>query len=188
MAIEIIPTELNGVLEIHSNLFRDDRGYFTELYNAGSWEFPGTPPVFVQDNMSCSDRGTLRGLHYQVNPHAQGKLVRVMSGAIFDVAVDLRKDSPTFGKWVGRSLSEDNGIALWIPAGFAHGFLALENQTRVMYKCDGAWAPESERSLLYNDETLGVEWPIDVSKVNEKDADAPTLENADYNFQYELVS
>lgn len=175
-------------MEVRSNLFRDDRGYFTELYNTSTWEFPGTPPVFVQDNMSCSKRGTMRGLHYQINPNGQGKLVRVVTGSIFDVAVDIRCDSPTFGKWVGRTLAEDNGVALWIPAGFAHGFLALEDQTRVIYKCDNPWAPESERSILFSDEAIGIEWPINATIVNQKDADAPPLDKAEYNFRYETVS
>jgi dTDP-4-dehydrorhamnose 3,5-epimerase len=188
MAVEIISTELSGVMEIRSDLFRDDRGYFTELHNASTWGFPGNPPQFVQDNMSCSDKGTIRGLHYQINPHAQGKLVRVMSGSVFDVAVDIRHGSPTFGNWIGRTLSEANGIALWIPVGFAHGFLALENLTRVMYKCDNLWAPESERSILYNDETLQIEWPIEVTLVNQKDLEAPSFGEAEYNFQYEPLS
>ena len=132
--------------------------------------------------MSC--KGTLRGMHYQLASHGMGKLVRVVRGAVFDVAVDLRQGSPTLGKWVGRTLSAENGISLWVPVGFAHGFVALEDETLVWYKCTGAHAPDAERSLSYRDPTVAVKWPIQPSVISQKDADAPLLADAEFDFVY----
>ncbi len=183
MPVSVQQTEISDVLVIESPLFQDDRGYFTEVYNTRTWGEAGfSDPGFVQDNMSVSQRGTLRGLHYQVDPHGQGKLVRALHGSIFDVAVDLRTGSPTFGKWVGRILSEENGLAMWVPSGFAHGFLSLEDHTRVLYKCTRHWEPESERAIRYDDPAIGIVWPETASAVNEKDQQAPLLADADYNF------
>jgi len=184
MPARVVRTEIEAVLLIEQPLFRDHRGYFTEIFTPTLREEMGLKEGFVQDNMSCSSKGTLRGLHYQIEPHGQGKLVRTVSGSVYDVAVDLRRGSPTFGKWIGRELSEENGLALWIPVGFAHGFIALEDQTRVLYKTTSAYAPQAERSLLYSDPAIGVAWPIAPTKVTDKDAAAPPLSEADTNFVY----
>jgi dTDP-4-dehydrorhamnose 3,5-epimerase len=185
MPVNVAPTAIPGVVAVESPVFGDERGYFTEIFVADTFAKAGLPSVFVQDNLSKSSKGTLRGLHYQINPHAQGKLVYALAGSLFDVAVDLRKGSPTFGKWVGQELRGGSGIALWIPAGFAHGFIALEDDSLLFYKCTGPWARSAERSLAYNDPAIGIEWPITPTTISPKDADAPTLDKAEYNFQYE---
>ncbi|GMU93242.1 MAG: dTDP-4-dehydrorhamnose 3,5-epimerase [Candidatus Hydrogenedentota bacterium] len=184
MPVLVTPTEIEDVVLVESRLFRDDRGYFTEVFSARSFADAGLPVDFVQDNLSKSAKGTLRGLHYQIEPNGQGKLVTVLTGAIFDVAVDLRRGSPTFGKWVGRELRGDSGLALWVPVGFAHGFVALEDDTRVFYKCTTPWAPQAERSLRYDDKEVGIEWPIEPRLISEKDAAAPALDAAEFNFSY----
>ena len=137
----------------------DDRGFFMETWNARTFADLGLNLEFVQDNHSRSSRGVLRGLHYQLE-QAQGKLVRVTAGAVYDVAVDLRRSSPTFAKWVGVELSAENKRMLWVPPGFAHGFLTLEDGTEFLYKCTNLYAPEHERSLLWNDPALGIDWPL----------------------------
>lgn len=183
--VEIRETELDGVLEIEAKIFADNRGFFTETYNQETWAARGFNETFVQDNLSMSKAGTLRGMHYQIHPHAMGKLVRVISGAVFDVAVDLREESPTFGQWIGRELTGQNGLMLWIPEGFAHGFLALRDDTLVYYKCTGGHAPQSERALRHDDPEIGIVWPATPSIISPKDADAPALSDAEYNFRYE---
>jgi dTDP-4-dehydrorhamnose 3,5-epimerase len=186
MEFAIRNTELSGVLEITSPVHGDARGFFTEVYNADRWLPAGFPEqVWVQDNLSLSARGALRGLHYQLEPHGQGKLVRCLQGSVFDVAVDIRRGSPSFGQWVGRTLTGQNGLALWVPSGFAHGFLVLEDQTLVFYKCDACYAPEAERSIVWNDPAIGIEWPEPATSLSRKDADASTLADAEYNFVYE---
>ena len=184
MPVEIIETEIPAVKLVKTGLFSDERGFFTESYSQTMWEEQGFTETFVQDNLSCSAKGVLRGLHYQINPHAMGKLVRVIRGAVFDVAVDLRKGSPTFGQWVGRELSGENGLAFWVPGGFAHGFVALDDETYVHYKCSAVHAPESERSLSYKCPKVGIEWPLTPTIVSEKDEAAPVLDDADTNFSY----
>jgi len=184
MPVTMRETELPGILEIEIEVFRDERGFFTETYNQQTWEERGFSETFLQDSMSLSTKGTLRGMHYQLDPHGMGKLVRAVRGSIFDVAVDLRRGSPTFGKWVGRELSDSNGMALWIPSGFAHGFVALEDDTLVYYKCSAVHAPDAERSLSYRCPTVGVAWPIEPTVVSTKDGAAPSLEQAEYNFTY----
>ncbi|NJO42834.1 MAG: dTDP-4-dehydrorhamnose 3,5-epimerase [Cyanobacteria bacterium CRU_2_1] len=155
-----IPTEIPDVLIIEPHVFGDDRGFFFESYNEQTFnEKAGLTIRFVQDNHSRSAKNVLRGLHYQIQ-HAQGKLVRVVSGAIFDVAVDIRKSSPTFGQWVSCELSAQNKRQLWIPAGFAHGFLALEDGTEVLYKATDYYAPAHERSILWNDPDLAIGWDL----------------------------
>ena len=184
MAVSIRRTDLPGVWVIASRIFRDDRGYFTELHNAKTWAEAGFDRSFVQDNMSVSARGTLRGLHYQLDPDGQGKLVRALRGSVFDVAVDLREGSPTFGKWTGRTLSEENGLALWIPVGFAHGFLVLEDDTQIFYKCTHVYTPEAERTIVYNDPAIGIDWPFEPADLKDRDAQAPGLHGAEHNFTY----
>ena len=184
MPVEFAKTEIADVLEVTTGLFNDDRGFFTETYSLPMWQAAGFDGIFVQDNLSRSSRGTLRGMHYQLASQGMGKLVRVVRGAVFDVAVDLRKGSPSFGKWVGRTLSGDDSPALWIPVGFAHGFVALEDETLVWYKCTGAHAPDAERSLNYNDPTVAIEWPLAPTVISQKDAEAPLLADAEYDFVY----
>lgn len=158
--MQVIKTALPEVLLIEPKVFGDDRGFFYESFNARRFEeLTGAKVNFVQDNHSKSARNVLRGLHYQIQ-QAQGKLVRVTSGAVFDVAVDIRKGSPNFGKWVGYELSGENKRQLWIPAGFAHGFVVLSESAEFLYKATDYWAPEFERSIQWNDPAIGIEWPF----------------------------
>lgn len=182
--VHIRKTEIEDVLEIEVKVFSDHRGSFTETYNYDTWRAKGFEESFVQDNLSRSCKGVLRGMHYQIEPRPMGKLVRALQGAVFDVAVDLRQGSPTFGKWVGRELSAENNLMLWIPAGFAHGFVALEDDTLVYYKCNGTYAPEAERALNYADPEVGIDWPIEPTVISEKDAAAPGLQKSEHNFSY----
>ena len=185
MPVSFAETEIPDVKEVHVGLHGDPRGFFSETYSRKMWQQQGFDETFVQDNLSLSCKGTLRGLHYQIEPHGMGKLVRALRGAIFDVAVDLRKGSPTFGKWVARTLSAENNLALWVPAGFAHGLLALEDDTLVYYKCTEMHTPKCERALSYRDPAIGIEWPFEPTEITEKDANAPLLADAEYNFAYE---
>ena len=158
--MNVIPTALPGLLILEPKVFGDARGFFMESYNAKAFQdATGLAPNFVQDNHSRSGKGVLRGLHYQIE-QAQGKLVRVTRGSVFDVAVDLRKASPTFGQWAGVELSEENKRQLWIPPGFAHGFLVTSDSADFLYKTTDYYAPQFERSLLWNDPTVGVAWPL----------------------------
>lgn len=167
--MEVVPTALPEVLQIDPRVFEDPRGFFKETWQAERYAEAGMPG-FVQDNCSRSRRGTLRGLHFQLQ-HAQGKLVQVFRGEIFDVAVDVRRSSPDFGRWVGTTLSEDNHRQLYVPPGFAHGFCVLSDVADVFYKCTDIYAPEHERTLLWNDPALGIEWPLDIEPViSEKDS------------------
>jgi dTDP-4-dehydrorhamnose 3,5-epimerase len=183
MPVKVHETELAGVLEVESGLIRDERGFFAELHSQTMFEAAGLPARFVQDNLSLSKRGTLRGLHYQLEPHGMGKLVRALTGAIFDVAVDLRRGSSSFGRWVGRELTAENRRALWVPVGFAHGFVALEDDTLVLYKCTSIHTPEAERAVNYGDPAIGIRWPIAPTLVSPKDAVAPLLGAAEHNFR-----
>ena len=159
--MKVTPTELPEVLLLEPNVFGDERGFFMESFNQKAFDAAvGYPISFVQDNHSRSARGVLRGLHYQLPPHAQGKLVRVTSGAVFDVAVDMRRSSPRFGRWTGVELSEENRRQLWIPPGFAHGFLVLSEIADFLYKTTDYYAPEHERTLLWNDPALAIPWPL----------------------------
>ncbi|WP_374520642.1 dTDP-4-dehydrorhamnose 3,5-epimerase [Undibacterium squillarum] len=158
--MKITPTSLPEVLVIEPQVFGDSRGFFYESFNARKFaELTGVQAEFVQDNHSKSGKNILRGLHYQIQ-QAQGKLVRVVSGEVFDVAVDIRKSSPNFGKWVGVNLSAENSRQLWIPPGFAHGFVVLSEQAEFLYKTTDYWAPEYERCLAWNDPEIGIDWPI----------------------------
>ena len=167
----IIETALPGLLIIEPRVFGDERGFFLESWNAARFAEAGLDLAFVQDNHSRSQAGVLRGLHFQ-SPRAQGKLVRVARGAVFDVAVDLRRSSPTFGQWVGVELSERNHRMLWVPEGFAHGFLTLEDNTDFLYKCTAPYAPEHEHTLAWDDPSVGIDWPLDgiTPLISEKDA------------------
>jgi dTDP-4-dehydrorhamnose 3,5-epimerase len=157
--MQVLPTEIPDVLELAPKVFGDERGFFLETWNESTFAAAGIPARFVQDNWSRSKRGILRGLHYQIR-QPQGKLVRVTSGAVFDVAVDLRRSSPTFGRHVARVLSFENKRALWIPPGFAHGFLVLSESADFVYKCTELYAPEFDRTLAWNDPTVAIDWPL----------------------------
>jgi dTDP-4-dehydrorhamnose 3,5-epimerase len=174
--LHIRETSLPGVLLIEPKVFGDDRGFFMETYRADTFRDIGIGE-FVQDNHSRSARGVLRGLHYQ-QPNAQGKLVRCTRGSIFDVAVDIRRGSPSFGRWFGLELSDANKLMLWIPTGFAHGFCALEDDSDLVYKCTSLYDPASDRSILWNDPDIGIEWPIAEPVLSAKDANAPRLAEA----------
>ncbi|MCP4049575.1 MAG: dTDP-4-dehydrorhamnose 3,5-epimerase [bacterium] len=153
-------TSISGLYIVEPVFFGDDRGYFFEAYHKEKFSKAGIDTVFVQDNQSMSKQGTLRGLHLQTEPVAQAKLVRVLSGKIFDVAVDLRRGSPTFCKWIGATLSSENRQMLYIPPGFAHGFYVLSDMAEVSYKCGDFYAPEHEMSITWNDSDIGIEWPL----------------------------
>ena len=182
MQVKIEATEIEAVREVHTGRFDDERGFFSESYSKEMWARAGFEEVFVQDNLSQSCRGTLRGMHYQLEPHGRGKLVRCVKGAVYDVAVDLRKGSSTYGRWVGRELSASNGLSLWVPVGFAHGFVALEDETLVHYKCTSIHAPDSERALSYRDPEIAIDWPLAPSVISEKDEAAPMLAEVESNF------
>ncbi|WP_239424157.1 dTDP-4-dehydrorhamnose 3,5-epimerase [Snodgrassella communis] len=175
--MNVIETKIKDLLILEPKIFADSRGWFMESFNQKTFNAILTthnqPAVnFVQDNHSISHRGVIRGLHYQINPYAQGKLVRVISGKAWDVAVDIRSTSPTFGQWVGIELSEKNHRQFWIPAGFAHGFIALEDNTQFLYKTTNYYSKECERSLFWNDSDVAISWPIeDNMLINQTDKD-----------------
>lgn len=179
-------TNIPGLLVFEPKVFEDNRGYFFESFNAMTYNEAGIEVNFVQDNQSWSKYGVIRGLHYQLNPHAQTKLIRVLTGKILDVAVDIRKDSPTFGKSFSVELSKDNKKQLFIPAGFAHGFSVLSDHADVLYKCDSFYNRESEAGILYNDKTLSIDWKIPAGKeiVSEKDLKLPVFAGCRNNFEY----
>jgi dTDP-4-dehydrorhamnose 3,5-epimerase len=157
-----------GLVMIETDSFTDERGFFAEVYKGSEFKKNGVEPDLVQENMSYSKKGVLRGLHYQIGPAAQGKLVNVLAGRIFDVAVDIRKGSPTFGKWYGVELSEKNCRMLWIPEGFAHGFAALED-SQVLYKMTREYSKDHERGILWNDPDIGIKWPLERPILNDRD-------------------
>ncbi|CAG2140134.1 dTDP-4-dehydrorhamnose 3,5-epimerase [Cupriavidus yeoncheonensis] len=177
MSLVVTPTEIQEVLIIEPKVFGDERGCFFESFNARQFEeSTGLKRTFVQDNHSRSARNVLRGLHYQIR-HPQGKLVRVVAGEVFDVAVDLRKSSPTFGKWIGATLSAVNKRQLWVPEGFAHGFMVTSEYAEFLYKTTDYWFPADERSLNWNDRQLNIDWPLNGEPILAlKDAMAPTLD------------
>lgn len=178
--MKLIKTDIPEVLIVETALFQDSRGFFTETYNERRWqEMTGLHTRFVQDNHSRSSKGVLRGLHYQIS-QAQGKLMRVIVGEVFDVAVDLRRSSATFGRWVGTNLSADNKRQLWIPAGFAHGFLVLSGVAELIYKTTDFYSPGHERSIIWNDPDLNINWPLDGEPLlSDKDAAAPFFRDAE---------
>jgi len=175
--------EIPDVILITPAIFEDERGAFMETYRAGEFEAHGIGLPFVQDNHSISKKGVIRGLHYQLLPSAQGKIVRCVRGKIWDVAVDIRRGSPWYGKWVGCELSSENRRMLWIPPGFAHGFAALED-SEVLYKCSSEYNKECERGILWNDPQIGIDWMIKDPILSEKDASWPRFTDADNNFEY----
>lgn len=172
--MKILSNTLNGVLLLEPDIFPDDRGYFMETYQEKRYQELGITCTFVQDNLSYSSKGTLRGLHYQ-SPNAQAKLVQVVMGEVFDVAVDIRKNSPTFGQWTSAILSDKNKHQYFIPEGFAHGFCVLSDTAIFQYKCSAFYSPESEKGLLWSDPELAIDWPITVPTLSKKDKKYPTL-------------
>lgn len=178
--MRVIAAAIPEVKLIEPRVFGDQRGFFMETWNARTFAEAGLDFEFVQDNQSRSSKGVLRGLHYQLQ-HTQGKLVRVTAGSIFDVAVDIRRSSPTFGHWVGYELSAVNKRMLWVPRGFAHGFLTLEDGTDVLYKCTDIYAPEHERSIAWNDPAIGIDWPLDgmLPQLSSRDQAALCLADAE---------
>ncbi len=180
--LRVTPTSIPGVLLFEPRVFGDERGFFLESFNQRAFnEAVGAEVRFVQDNRSRSARGVLRGLHYQLPPHAQGKLVSVVRGSVFDVAVDIRHDSPSYGHWVGVELSEHNHRQLWIPPGLAHGFLVTSDSADFLYKTSAYYAPEAERSIRWNDPALSIAWPLDGPPIlSAKDAAAPSLNQAEH--------
>lgn len=171
------PTAIEGLLIIRPRMFPDDRGSFMETYKASEFAAAGIHEVFVQDNHSRSRRGVLRGLHFQREPHAQAKLVRVTSGLVWDVAVDLRAGSTTYGRWFGLELSAENHTMLFLPPGFAHGFVALSDQAELLYKCGAEYHKESDGGVRWNDPDLAIGWPIDDVILSDKDAALPWLKD-----------
>ncbi|MCD4788545.1 MAG: dTDP-4-dehydrorhamnose 3,5-epimerase [Bacteroidales bacterium] len=180
--MEIIKTKIPDLLIIKPDVFEDERGYFFESYNNEKFVKAGIDYKFVQDNESKSQKGVLRGLHFQNPPYAQGKLVRVMKGAVLDVAVDIRKNSPTYGQWASIELSESNKMMYWVPPGFAHGFVTLENNTVFFYKCTNLYNKQSEGSILWNDPDLNIDWIIDNPILSEKDKVSPLFKNFQSKF------
>lgn len=169
---------LDGLLLIEGKSFPDERGYFMESFKVA--DLPQLPPL-PQDNLSRTKKGFIRGMHYQKNPTAIGKLIRCIRGKIFDAAIDLRRESPTYGKWAGLELSDSGNTMLWVPAGFAHGFQALTDEADVQYKVSGYWSPQDERGVLWSDPAVGLKWPL-AGKTNAKDAVLPPLSEADHDF------
>jgi dTDP-4-dehydrorhamnose 3,5-epimerase len=184
--MNVIKTDLPGLVIIEPKVFEDERGYFFESYHEEKLNQQGVRTTFIQDNQSKSSYGVIRGLHYQLDPHAQTKLVRVLEGKIYDVAVDVRKGSPTFGKWFGIELSAENKKQLYVPHGFAHGFSVLSETAVVFYKCDNLYHPASEGGILYNDPDLRIDWKVDLGKavLSPKDKALPLLKNANANFTF----
>lgn len=174
--MEFISTDIPDVLVIEPNMFGDKRGFLKEIYNVERFAKAGLTQPFLQDNYTRSVKGTLRGLHFQ-HPRAQGKLVQAVFGSIWDVAVDIRSDSPSFGRWVGVLLSEENGRQLWVPPGFAHGFCVLSEQADIIYKCTDLYAPECEYSISWNDPELNIRWPLENPILSPRDTNAKRLAN-----------
>jgi dTDP-4-dehydrorhamnose 3,5-epimerase len=182
MSFTFEPLEISDVVLVHPTRHSDARGFFQESYRASAFAEAGIDARFVQDNLARSARGVLRGLHYQLPPAAQGKLVGVVSGSVFDVAVDLRVGARSYGRWVARTLDAEEGRLLWIPPGFAHGYLVLSDVAEVAYKVTAEYAPSLDRGVLWNDPAIGVEWPIDDPVVSPKDRAQPPLVDAENPF------
>ncbi len=185
LGMEIIKEPLPGLLVLKPKVFSDTRGYFFESFNEQAFKMLGINAPFVQDNQSLSNKGALRGMHFQCPPHAQDKLIRVIKGSVLDVVIDIRVGSPTFGKHFGIELSEDNFLGMYIPKGFAHGFLTLQDHTIFSYKCSDFYFPETEGGILWNDKNLNINWGISDPILSEKDKLHPTLSNLNSPFIYE---
>ena len=184
MPFEFKELEMPGIIAVRPRMFEDDRGGFMEVYKHSEFARAGIHERFVQDNYSRSGKNVLRGLHYQKDTAAQGKLVWCVRGRIFDVAVDIRKGSPTYGRWTGLELSESNRTMLYIPPAFAHGFLVLGDFAEVVYKCTAEYSPENDRGIIWNDPDIAIEWPLKAPVLSEKDGRHPMLRDADNSFEY----
>jgi|SRR5690625_2712535 len=185
--MNVIDTKLEGVKIIEPKVFKDHRGFFMESFNLKKFAEQELPCVFIQDNHSLSlDKDVVRGLHYQLYPYAQSKLVRVITGAIYGVAVDIRKGSPTFGQWIGVTLSESNHRMLLVPKGFAHGFCTLTANTHVHCKVDEFYSPKDDKGILWNDPLLAIDWPCSNPILSDKDAAQPLLKHAELNYEYQV--
>lgn len=171
-----------NVILVEPQLFSDNRGFFYEGFKEKEFNKNGISAKFTQDNFSYSVKNVIRGLHYQKNPHAQAKLVTAIKGKIFDVAVDIRKSSATYGKWVGEILSDENHRSLYVPEGFAHGFCVLSEEAQVLYKVNNEYSPEDERGIIWNDSTINISWPVDTPIISGKDSKLPSLKKSDNNF------
>lgn len=182
--METIKTNIPGLVLIKPKVFGDSRGYFFESFNKNKWKEIGLNPEFIQDNISKSKKSTIRGLHYQVGEFAQGKLCQVLQGKVLDVAVDIRFGSPTFGKHYAVELSEENHFIVWIPPGFAHGFSVLSEEAIFSYKCTKLYSNEHERSIIYNDEEINIDWKVENPIVSEKDLNAKKFKEIDKDFIY----
>lgn len=185
MPFQFQPLAIPEVILIETRIFRDARGFFMETYKQPDFAEHGISERFVQDNCSHSARGVVRGLHYQLNPHAQGKLLTAVQGEIFDVAVDIRRGSPTYGEWVGEVLAAGNGRMLYIPPGFAHGFCVLSESATLIYKCTDTFDPQCERGIIWNDADIGIDWPVKNPILSERDQTLPPLQDAPNNFLYQ---
>lgn len=185
MPFEFNPTHIPDIIRIEVRTFADGRGHFMETYRHSAFAEAGIAEIFVQDNLSHSKRGVLRGLHYQKHPAAQGKLVYALRGEVFDVAVDIRKGSPTYGQWVGTILSDRNPQMLYVPPGFAHGFCVLSPDADFVYKVTGEYAPDLERGIVWNDPDIGIKWPVSYPILSGRDAALPRFQDADNDFVYE---
>jgi dTDP-4-dehydrorhamnose 3,5-epimerase len=183
--MNIIETPIQGLVVVEPRVFEDARGYFFESFNSQKLQENGIQMTFCQDNQSKSSYGVIRGLHFQKKPHAQTKLVRVLEGSIYDVAVDLRPSSPTYGEWFGIELSADNKKQLLVPQGFAHGFSVTSETAIVMYKCDDFYHPETEGGIIYNDPKLNIDWKVEKGKeiISDKDLILPTFDKVEHNFE-----
>jgi len=175
--MKFLPTDLPGVLIVEPEVFEDDRGFFFETQHRDKFAAAGIDATFVQDNHSHSVKGAVRGLHYQ-EPRAQGKLIRVVNGEVFDVAVDIRRGAPTFGRWIGVALSSANRRQLWVPPGFAHGLCVLSDEADVIYKVTDVYSPENDHAIAWNDPAIGIDWPVTEPRLSKRDAEAPSLADA----------
>lgn len=184
MAFQFKDSKIPDLKVVLPKLFSDQRGIFSETYKKSEFLANGLSETFVQENRSVSKKNVLRGLHYQINPKAQGKLISVQRGKIFDVAVDIRRNSPYFGKYVSIILESETGLMFWIPAGFAHGFLSLEDNSTVTYKTTEEYSPEHERGIIWNDTDIGIDWPSEDVIVTERDLKFPDFKRAQMNFEY----
>lgn len=184
--MNVIKTNIDDVLLIEPRVFPDDRGFFFESFNADRYKEAGLRLNFVQDNVSKSKRGTIRGLHYQVGDYAQGKLCQVVKGRVLDVAVDIRHGSPTYGQYAEAELTEENHLQIWIPPGFAHGFSVLSDEAVFLYKCTAPYSKESERCIIYNDSELGIDWRLDEGEalVSEKDLKGMRFRDIERDFEF----
>jgi dTDP-4-dehydrorhamnose 3,5-epimerase len=184
MAFQFERLAIPDVWLITTQQWKDSRGFFMETYKVAPFSEHGLPRTFAQDNCAYSTHGILRGLHYQKNPRVQGKLVMTLRGTIFDVAVDIRQGSPTYGQWVGQELSDENQRMLYVPPGFAHGYCVLSKEALIFYKVTDEYAPESDRGILWSDPEIDINWPITAPTISQKDRDLPLLRDADNNFNY----